>query len=160
MRPLPDPSRFHFRPLTHDEAYAVADWRYPEPFSSADPSRDADVLARLLDPDEVPRDAYAAVDAASGLAGCLVCRRDHTILDLALGLRPDLIGRGHGWSFLLAALIFAKRTYTPNVFRITIAADNEAARYLLQDADFVPMDSVYRAIDGLDREFQRLIRKV
>ncbi|HEX2174008.1 MAG TPA: hypothetical protein VHL09_16360 [Dehalococcoidia bacterium] len=160
MRPVPDPSRFAFRPMTGPEARTVADWRYPEPFATAEPARDLDVLGRLLEPDDPREDAFLAVDAAAEVSGFLVCRRDHSILDVAFGLRPDLVGQGHGWSFLLAALLFAKRRYAPNVFRVTVAADNHPARSLLQDADFVPMDTVYRTIDSGEQVFLRLIRKV
>jgi ribosomal-protein-alanine N-acetyltransferase len=43
-------------------------------------------------------------------------------LDVGLGMRPDLTGRGLGAEFVLAVLRFSKDDYSPPTFRLTVAA--------------------------------------
>lgn len=42
-------------------------------------------------------------------------------------MRPDLVGCGHGRSFLTAILEFAAITYVPRAFIATVAAFNQRA---------------------------------
>ncbi|MDQ2672203.1 MAG: GNAT family N-acetyltransferase, partial [Actinomycetota bacterium] len=48
-------------------------------------------------------------------------------LDVGLGMRPDLTGRGLGEEFVYAGLRFARETYSPPAFRLTVAAFNRRA---------------------------------
>ena len=45
-------------------------------------------------------------------------------------MRPDLTGRGKGLSFARAVFDFARRAYTTNAYRVTIAAFNRRAQQL------------------------------
>ena len=47
------------------------------------------------------------------------------ILDLGVGLRPDLTGQSYGKGFVGAILEYGSRVYNPKVFRVTVAAFNQ-----------------------------------
>ena len=48
-------------------------------------------------------------------------------LDMGGGLRPDLTGEGLGASFIEAAIEFARRQYSSEVYRATVAKFNQRA---------------------------------
>jgi [ribosomal protein S18]-alanine N-acetyltransferase len=55
---------------------------------------------------------------------------DDAALDVRVGMRPDLTGHGKGVGFARAVLDFARRTYAPDAYRVTIATFNRRARQL------------------------------
>ena len=48
MRPEDRTTELHFEPLTQADAEAIAEWRYPEPYSFYDWTADPDDLRELL----------------------------------------------------------------------------------------------------------------
>lgn len=59
-------------------------------------------------------------------------------LDIGIGMRPDLTGQGQGFSYVQTILNFAKRTFNPPAFRVTIAEFNIRARRVWEKSDFKP----------------------
>lgn len=134
-----------FRPLDAADARIILSWRYEGPYAVYNPpltNVDA-AVAVLID----PANAYfAARDADETVIG-FCCfgtdaqvpggdYSDPTPLDVGLGLRPDLTGRGRGAAFLLAVLDFGRARFAPACFRLTVAAFNERARKIYERAGF------------------------
>jgi ribosomal-protein-alanine N-acetyltransferase len=88
--------QFIFRPMSEGDARTIAGWHYQEPYTFYDMDQDADDLAELLDPRSWTETYYAVVDEPGELVGFFAFKRDGDIVDLVLGLRPDLTGRGIG----------------------------------------------------------------
>lgn len=123
---------FFLRPITEAEARSVSRWCYPEPYTAYD--GDPASVPSLLD----PRHAYHAVlDGRGEIVGYFCFGEDATVpagrrlglyadaaLDVGLGMRPDLTGRGLGRRFVHAGLRFAEERYAPLAFRLTVAAFN------------------------------------
>ena len=121
--------------MTAPDAEEISRWCYPEPYATygGDPSS----VPGLLD----PRYNYHAVTGPDGeLVGYFCFGADATVpagrrlglydddaLDVGLGMRPDLTGRGLGPDFVRAGLRFAQRAYSPPAFRLTVAAFNKRA---------------------------------
>ena len=126
---------YRFRPLTDADARAIAAWRYDGPLAFYD--MDETATPGLLD----PANAYLAVDDAAGeLAGFVGFGPDGRVpggeraglyggdaLDVALGLRPDRVGQGHGAAFVSAALAEGRRRHAPVAFRLSVAEFNTRA---------------------------------
>jgi [ribosomal protein S18]-alanine N-acetyltransferase len=119
--------RFIVRPMTAADALAIAEWRYPEPYSFYDWDQDPDDLAELLDPSERGRRYFAADDGPDGLAGFFVFTVNDAVAEVGLGLRPDLTGRGIGTSFLDAGLRFAAETFRIESSALAVAAFDRRA---------------------------------
>lgn len=57
-------------------------------------------------------------------------------LDIGMGIRPDLTGRGKGAEYAKAVLEFADSFFKPKAFRVTIAAFNKRAIRVWQKLGF------------------------
>ena len=163
-----------FRPVTEAEARDIAAWRYEEPYAfynapegAAD---DPEYLRELLDPDNP---YYAAIDSQGEMIGFLgvgapaqvgtaeereAAYRGEDALDVGLGLRPDLTGRGLGLAFVEAGLAFARERFAPTRFRLSVAAFNRRAIRVYERAGFRRVRALTLANSGGPREFVIMVR--
>lgn len=136
-------ARFVPRLERHEEA--ISHWQYDgeyafynqtEPFSVAHPER------------IVEENSFVWLDAAGELLGHVSYGPDGRIptvegydysedwLDIGLGLRPDLCGRGLGEAYVFACLRFARERYGAERFRLSVAAFNKRAIRVYERAGF------------------------
>jgi [ribosomal protein S18]-alanine N-acetyltransferase len=78
-------------------------------------------------------------------------REDPGVVDLGMGLRPDLVGKGHGADALNALIVEAARRFSPTRYRVTVASANRRATALVKRLGFQPTHRFERPSDG--REF-------
>jgi ribosomal-protein-alanine N-acetyltransferase len=83
---------------------------------------------------------YVAVDdELRTLIGFFHYKRPHgATLDIGLGLRPDMTGRGLGRSFVEAGLEYARRRFAPVEFTLSVADFNRRAITVYERAGFAP----------------------
>ena len=141
--------RFSLTPITRADAQAISRWRYDGPYSvyNGNPAS----VPSLLE----PRYSYHSVrDDHRELVGYFCFGEDAQVasgkrlgvyevepaLDVGLGMRPDLTGRGLGAEFLRAGLQFAAGTYDPRVFRLTVATFNRRAIRVYERTGFEPVE--------------------
>ena len=102
-----------FRQMDDADAREISGWRYEPPYDFYDPTADPADLAELLDP-ERRRDTYFSVVAEENrLVGFFQFEGKDETVDVGLGLRPDLTGRGLGAEFVLSGLAFARGRFSP-----------------------------------------------
>ena len=104
--------QFVFRPMTEADAHQIASWHYPPPYDFYDFDQDPEDLAALLDPQHWQAPYYAVFRGENELIGFFSLHQDaqdNQIVEIGLGLRPDLTGRGLGLAFLQAGLAFAQQ---------------------------------------------------
>lgn len=138
-------SSYVFRQMNDEEARAIASWRYEAPYDFYDMAKDPEGLEELLGPPERRR-GYYAVRSDDELVGFFCFGPggqlpsfdypDDGSLDVGLGLRPDLTGRGLGLEFLLAGLQFGRRHFALAGFRLAVATFNERAIQVYERAGF------------------------
>jgi [ribosomal protein S18]-alanine N-acetyltransferase len=58
------------------------------------------------------------------------------VIEVGIGLRPDLVGRGLGRAFMRAQLEFARATWSPRLFRLHVASWNARAIRLYESLGF------------------------
>jgi [ribosomal protein S18]-alanine N-acetyltransferase len=124
------------RQMLQAHAEEIATWRYPEPYSFYDADADAGDLALLLDPEARRGRYFAAFGDTAALVGFFEFKPEGDELEIGLGLRPDLTGRGLGLSFLEQGLAFARDRFEPVRFRLSVAAFNERAIRVYERAGF------------------------
>jgi [ribosomal protein S18]-alanine N-acetyltransferase len=149
--------KFHFSQLSQADAEAIADWRYPEPYAFYNWSADVDDLGELLDP-LLRGDAYWAVKDDTGeLVGHFSFKpKDEGTIEIGLGLRPDLTGRGLGGSFLAAGLDFGREQFTPEWFVLSVATFNERAIKVYERAGFARGQVYMHSTAGREWEFLQM----
>ncbi len=151
--------RYIFRPMSGQAAYAIACWRYEDVYSFYNAESDPDDLAELLDLHNWPDHYYEAVNAQDDLIGFIYLKRDGLVVEIGLGLRPDLTGRGLGLQFLLDALDFAAQRDAPASFRLLVATFNQRAIRVYTKAGFQPDGVVMQRTNGGEYEFLRMVRQ-
>ena len=145
---------FRFRTMTQAEAEEIAQWHYPEPFSFYDASADANDLAELLDP-ALRGDEYVSVDDETGeLAGFFQFKHARPdAVEIGLGLRPDLTGRGLGGDFLEAGLRHARSRFGPTRIVLSVATFNRRAITVYERAGFAAVRIYTHSTNGGEWEF-------
>lgn len=140
--------------MTEADAPAIAGWHYEGVYSFYDMDQDPDDLAELLDPANWGT-AYFAVDDDGGALIGFFCfaLSEPVVVEIGLGLRPDLTGRGLGPSFLETGLAFASAQYQPLSFRLAVAAFNTRAIRLYEKAGFRRVRTFLRETNGGQHEF-------
>jgi [ribosomal protein S18]-alanine N-acetyltransferase len=128
-------SGYRFRKMEDEEATQISGWHYDPPYDFYDATSDPDDREELLDPRR-RKDAYFSVFDDGVLVGFFQFEREGTRVDIGLGMRPDLTGRGLGGEYLRAGLEFARRRYSPERFMLSVATFNERAILVYERAGF------------------------
>ncbi len=147
---------FTLRPMDEAGARSILSWRYEEPYAlyNACPDEIEASMRTFLD----PRNAYYAVADEGGSLVAYCCfgpdaqvpGGDYSTnaLDIGMGVRPDLTGQGHGLTYVNAILDFARRTFAPAAFRVTVAEFNKRALRVWEKAGFRSVQTFQRERDG------------
>jgi RimJ/RimL family protein N-acetyltransferase len=138
-------------------ARAICGWRYEAPYHIYNVVTDGVEGAVLAFLD--PQYAYYCIVGENGDLVAYCCfgldarvpggdySRD--ALDVGMGVRPDLTGQGLGLSFAQAVLRFARETFEPPAYRVTVARFNERAQRVWEKAGFQQVEEFARSSDGM-----------
>ena len=144
--------------MTQAEAELIASWRYEEPYDFYDAIADESDLSELLDP-ALRGDRYFSVHAADrGLIGFFQFERSGDVVDVGLGLRPDLTGKGLGLDYLECGLVFAQGRFAPRRFTLSVAAFNRRAITVYERAGFVETRRYLHETNGGIHPFLEMVR--
>ncbi len=134
------------RPVTREEVLDFATWRYEPPYDVYDIAEDgADAIDYFLDPSvrcHVLVDDDRLVGFCTYGADARVPGGDYSTpaLDIGLGIRPSLTGRGRGRRFVGAVCAHAASLDEAGPLRVTVAAWNDRARAVWSSAGFTERD--------------------
>jgi len=145
--------------MTQADAEQVAAWQYNRPYAFYDMANDPEDLAELLDPESRANAYFAVRESGGSLVGFYCFNQEGPILELGLGMRPDLTGRGLGLAFLEAGLQFASERFATRSFRLAVATFNQRAIRLYTKAGFQPVRIYQNQTNGGEHEFLEMIRE-
>lgn len=136
------------------QARAITHWRYPPPYDLYNLAESEETVAYALDPQN---NFYAMEDEGGALVGFCSFGQDGQVpggdyhleaLDIGLGIRPDLTGGGQGIDYVNSVLDFARESFDPPRFRVTIAAFNRRAQRVWKKAGFRPAGRFWHEESG------------
>lgn len=157
--------KFVFTNMSEREAREVAAWKYEPPYDFYDMAKDPEDLEVLLDAEK--RKDYFSATSNGGLVGyfCFGCEArvpggDYSgeAVDVGLGMRPDLAGKGFGLEFFEAGLGFAKGQFHPARFRLSVAEFNGRAIKVYERAGFVKAGKFIQKTNGGEHPFVLMTR--
>jgi ribosomal-protein-alanine N-acetyltransferase len=154
-----------FIPLDEAAAREIIRWKYDPPYDIYNyrPEEKEKDIRYLVDPANC---IYGIHSRRGELIGFCSYGKDAQVpggtygadaLDIGLGMRPDLTGRGLGSGVILEVLGFAGRINRCGRFRVTIASINIRARRAWEKAGFSETQSFHRVGDG--SEFVILVKE-
>ncbi len=131
--------------LTKEEAMEINTWTYEEPYSLYSFSGEKEVIEELLD-----GTYYGCCDDQGDLIGyfCFGANaqvpggRDanlyggEDVIDIGLGMKPALTGKGIGKEFFQAGIGFATKEFNAKMFRLSVATFNTRAITLYKNIGF------------------------
>src|SRR5438046_2777252 len=147
-------------PWTAAYAREVEGWHYEPPYDFYDPASDPADASEMRDPARHER--YRAVVGDNGrLDAFWYFKVEEAVVEVGLGLRPDLTGRGLGERFLSGQLAYSRAEWSPARFRLFVAAWNERAIRLYERLGFreVARETRHFELVG-DHEFIQMERAV
>ena len=142
---------WNFTPMTTKAAQAIALWQYEPPYDFYNWEEEDGPDGPL-----VPG-AFVCLDTQGQPMGFFTFEEEGRIptleespytpgfLDIGLGLRPDLCGKGLGAGFVLAGLAFGRREYGAERFRLSVAAFNRRAIKIYEKCGFAVSQVVTNA---------------
>ena len=119
-------------PLTSEQALKIITWRYDHPYGVY--NLKPEDINGLLNPEyryhqildsEDELAGYCCFGADAQVPGGNFNRGEPEVLDVGVGLAPKLTGQGLGAGFVGAVLAYAWKTFSPAIFRVTIADFNQ-----------------------------------
>ncbi len=148
-----------FSPLDRAAVERIMTWRYPPPYDIYDidvAGSDAEAtISFLLDPEN----AYYRIEDERGELVAFCCfGRDAQVpggdyprpaLDIGLGVRPDLTGKGQGRRYVNGVIEYASRVLGAKQLRVTIAAFNLRAQRVWEQAGFKKTGTFARPLDQM-----------
>lgn len=129
-------SPYRFGQMTDEDTREISRWHYDPPHDFYDCTSDPDHLEELLDPARREGTHFSASDERVNLVGFFQFESESETVDVGLGLRPDLTGRGLGLGYLLAGLELARERFSPRRFTLSVATSNERAIEVYERAGF------------------------
>ena len=158
-------AEYTISPLSEDNAREITRWRYDPPYDLYDLAPEH--LSGFLNP--VYR-YHQVVDQKGTLVGYCCFGLDAQvpggdyqqgepqILDIGVGLKPQLTGHGRGTIFVGQILEYGQITYHPLDFRATIASFNQRSIKTFQNLGFIIQGSFMRELVNI--KFYQLERPV
>ncbi|MEB5451084.1 GNAT family N-acetyltransferase [Virgibacillus pantothenticus] len=130
--------------ITKQAAKKIVKWKYEPPYSMYNMTNDLENIQELTDGsyfavyhnyELVGYFCYGAnAQVPSGMHKGLYLNQN--LLDIGLGLRPDLTGKRKGYHFLNTGLTFGELNYGLSSFRLSVATFNQRAINLYKKAGF------------------------
>lgn len=150
------------------DAVEISTWIYMEPYSLYSLDGSQETIEELMD------GTYYTVTNEGKIIGYFCYGKSAQVpggrnqglygakdaMDIGLGLRPDLTGKGMGAKFVLKGIEFGIGKFNPGIVRLTVAAFNKRAIRVYERVGFITAGNFINKRNEEEREFIIMIRQV
>ncbi|WP_342574271.1 GNAT family protein [Solibacillus sp. FSL K6-1781] len=143
-------------------ATTILGWKYEQPYDFYNNEQSDEALEELMD-----GSYYAIADKNKEVIGffCIgesaqVPRGNHfgvykaDLIDMGVGMHPNLVGKGNGFEFCTGIMKFIEEKYPSKSLRLTVAMFNQRAIHLYKKLGFVKEDEFSNDVT----EFMTMVR--
>ncbi len=148
---------YKFNRMTQEQAEEIAfHWHYDGEYSFYDMEADQDDLEEFINPKRRGTSMYSVMENRE-LIGFFSANKvnNHTV-DISLGLRPDLTGKGIGMEFLRNGMDFIKNKYKPKKMTLSVASFNQRAIKVYRKIGFKDTNTFMQHTNGCTYEFVKM----
>lgn len=146
--------------LSNENARIIADtWHYPDQYAFYDLQADPEDYQEIIDP-LARKDCYFQVTKDHHLIGYFVVDGTSDVLDIGLGLRPDLTGQGFGKIFWNQIFVYIRNHYTAPKIRLAVAEFNVRAQKLYAKVGFKETRRFLQTTNGGQYPFIEMEREL
>lgn len=148
--------------LTQANADQIArEWHYNDMYSFYDMENDPEDLEEIITPKLRGDKYYQVVDDQDELVGYFCLERlSEEKVEVGLGLRPDLTGRGLGLNFITEIEAFIQNNFNYRIVVLSVASFNKRAIKVYQRAGFKTDGSKLQKSNDSVYEFINLSKTV
>lgn len=148
---------YEFEIMTQGQAEFIAfTWHYDGEYSFYDMEADKEDLDEFLNPKK-RGDTTFVVSKEKELLGFFSFNEvNKNTIEIGLGMRPDLTGRGVGEQFVRAGIEFAKSNYKPDKITLSVASFNQRAIKVYQKIGFEEVAFFKQDTNGSNFEFLKM----
>lgn len=152
-------SKFTINLLTQENAEIIADkWKYPGEYSFYDMTEDPEDYEEIVDPKQ-RKDNYFQVLRDGELIGFFCLNWDDSKMELGLGMKPELCGRGNGNIFMREVEEYIRDKYSIKSVSLSVAEFNKRAIKLYENMGYVPCGKEEVATNGGKYMFINMVKK-
>ncbi|UOQ45261.1 GNAT family N-acetyltransferase [Halobacillus salinarum] len=137
-----------YRKIKQAEAVQISQWKYPPPYDFYDITADEEDYQEFIDPRKRSEHTYSVFERGVIIGFLTAIPVDEGKVEIGLGMRPDLTGKGRGEEQLSSMLEFVKKEYDPHTVTLAVAKFNRRAITVYERAGFKKIETYPQKTNG------------
>lgn len=143
--------------MTQEEAEEIAfNWHYDGEYSFYDMAADKEDLEEFINPEKRGSNVFSVIDTEELIGYFTASKEKEYIIDIGLGLRPDLTGKGIGLHFLKTVMEFVNSEYKPKKITLSVAFFNQRAVKVYRKIGFTESHIYWQKTNGSTFKFLKM----
>ena len=148
---------YDFTIMTQEQAEKIAfTWHYENEYSFYDLEADQEDLEEFLDEEKRGNSVFAVLGDGELAAFLTINIDEPQTVEIGLGMRPDLTGKGEGLQFIKSVIKFVQLHFQPEKISLSVAAFNKRAIKVYRKVGFKDIGIFMQDSNGSTFEFLKM----
>ena len=148
-----------FKPLTQIHALEIAnEWKYDNIYSFYDMTADVEDYEEFIDEDLRNQNDHYEAWENDELIGFFCVIQETPSIEIGLGMRPDICGKGKGKQFVMQIINFIEHNYKFDKLIMNVATFNQRAIKVYRSCGFKDSEITKRNTNGGVFDFLTLVK--